>query len=908
MNKIMALIAFFASTLVYYLTAQPSVSFWDCGEFAGASYYLQVPHPPGAPLFLLIGRIFMMIPFAENLGFRMNMVSVLSSGLTVMFLYLVTVKLINFWRKEEVKNISDFLSVNIPALLGALTFAVTDTFWFNAVESEVYAISMLFVSALIWLILVWYEKADEPNSERFLLLISFLIGLSIGVHLLSVLAILSFIMIIYFRKYEFRFDTFIVMGIISVVSFFIVYPGIVKYFPSLMGKFAGDDLTLKLIFFFAVLFGLFYAMVWTKKKNYSYAFLGITSIFLIFIGYTIYTMVIIRSNSNPPMNENQPDTINKLVYYIGREQYGDFPVFKRRYSNEPHQQGIYTNYSSDLDFMWRYQINHMFNRYFFWNFVGREGDIQDAKAVLFGNGNEEYRMGTDAFPNKYWGIPLLLGIFGLFWHFKKDWKMGLSFLSLFLLMGILTALYQNQQEPQPRERDYFYVGAFFIFAVWIGIAFNGLIELIRTKINNLSLSNLLVYVIILFGILTGPVNLAYQNWDDHDRSNNYIPWDFAYNLLQSCEPNGILIVNGDNDTFPLWYLQDVEEVRRDVRIVNLSLANTDWYVMQLKHQEPYGALKVPISMTDQQIKSLTPMAYEPTHFKLPVSKEVIERYAVKDTQIINTGYIDWLVPSTISQGDIKGIRIQDLVMKDIIETNARLGWQRPIHYSITCSEDTKLNLQPYMIMQGMTYKLTPVKNPTKVDNIDVEKMKACLFNENEGYSKEYKLGFKYRGFKEGNLYLDENQRRMMLNFRTPFFRLAEYQLDYLRDKQACVATLDIMEKLIPRKNIFIDYRILFDVSKLYLGADAWERYDELTKEIEQTALRQIELNPAEAGGYYSPYAILLNIYETKKEYNKSVDLLTKLLKYYPGDPTILNEIQRLRNIINKPITDTSATK
>lgn len=907
-NRIIAFAVLIISTIVYFLTVQPSVSFWDCGEFSAASYYLQVPHPPGAPLFLLIGRIFMMIPFAENLGFRMNMVSVLSSGIAVMFLYLIIVKIINLWKEKLPNDLFETISVYGSAFVGAMTFAFTDTFWFSAVESEVYAISMLFVSLLIWLFMVWYEKADEPGNEKWILLISFIMGLSIGVHLLSVLAILTFIMMIYFRKFEFTLQSFLIMGVINVVAFFIVYPGVVKYLPTLLSKFGGEELYLKLILFSVIIIALFYGMYWTKKKNLAYGFLGITSLFLIILGYSIYVIVIVRANSNPPMNENQPDTINELVYYIGREQYGDFPIFKRRYSTEPHQQGIYTNYSSDMDFMWRYQIDHMFNRYFYWNFVGKEGDIQDAKSVLAGNGNEQYRVGTNAFPNKYWGIPLLLGLFGLFWHFKKDWKMGLSFLSLFLLMGVLTALYQNQQEPQPRERDYFYVGAFFVFAVWIGIAINALMELAKYKIANQNIGNVFVFSVLGFGLFFGPVNMIMQNWDDHNRADNYLPWDFAYNMLQSCEPNGILIVNGDNDTFPLWYMQDVEGVRRDVRIVNLSLANTDWYVLQLKNEEPYGSLKVPFSLSDDQIKALAPMAFEPTKVYLPVSKEVIEKFGVKDTQIINDGFIDWLVPNTFSQGEVKGIKIQDLIMKDIIETNAREGWKRPIHYSITCSEDTKLNLQPYMIMEGMTYRIIPDKNPTKVDNVDIKKMEANLFNEPQGYNKNYQPGFKFRGLKEGKIYSDENQRRMMLNFRTPFFRLAEYQLDYLRDKKACVKTLDMMEKVMPRKTVFFDFRILFDVSKLYLGADALDRFNELTSEVEKEAKKQIELNPQDVSGYYNPYALLLYIYEFKKEYNKSLELLKSIQNYFPDDKTVLNEIQRINLLISNPTIDTAAQK
>lgn len=923
-NRIIGGVVFLIAFVVYSLTVQPSVSFWDCGEFIAASYYLQVPHPPGAPLFLLIGRLFMMIPFVENLGLRMNYVSVLSTAFTAMFLYFIVVKLITFYKNRKPENFFDALSYYGAGFIASVTYIFLDTVWFNAVEAEVYAISMLFVGIITWLLLVWYEKADQPSNEKLLLLIMYIIGLASGVHLLSVLAIFSIVMVVYFRKYEFDIKSFVYMGIFAVLFFWAVYPGIIKFFPSLLAKFGGTNLILKLSLVVAFIALLVYGMYWTKQNEKALAFLVISSLFLIFIGYTSYTMVIIRANAHPPMNENEPNTMNEFVYYINREQYGDFPLFKRRYSQEPHQQGIYYNYSSDLDFMWRYQINHMYNRYLFWNFVGREGDVQDAKTILFGKPNEDFVGDPQRFPNRYYAIPFILGLLGLYYHIRRDWKIGISFLAMFLLMGVLTALYQNQQEPQPRERDYFYVGSFFVFAIWIGIAFEGLLNYLKSKLDE---KKILPASIGLFVITTlaVPVNMAIQNWDDHDRSNNFVPWDFAYNILQSCEPNAILFTNGDNDTFPLWYLQDVEGVRRDVRIVNLSLANTNWYIKQAKNEEPYGALKVPMSFTDEQVDRLMPMEFSGRDIEIPVPDEAIEKFGVTDSAVIKNKKIVFRLNPPIqfeTQVGPRGvIRVQDLVVQDIIITNAKQGWKRPIHFSVTCSDDSKLGLDEYMRMQGMTFLVTPVRNTNMQTNIDVEKMEKCLFNEPEGFYKDYHLGFKFRGLNTGKIYLDENQRRMMMNYRNSFIRLALYHMN-VGNYEKLAQALDEMDKKIPRKYIPLDYRLLSDIASLYKIAGKYDRFLELADEIEPQAQKNISLMPGDVSSFYNPYRILLQIYEgrgdifkergelekAKVNYQMAIDLLQSIKGFVSDTRMIDDEIARYREKMNNGKKDTLSMK
>jgi hypothetical protein len=340
------------------------------------------------------------------------------------------------------------------------------------------------------------------------------------------------------------------------------------------------------------------------------------------------------------MNENQPNNFNKLIVYLDREQYGDFPIFKRRFSSEPHQQGIYSNYSSDLDFMWNYQVDHMFNRYIGWNLIGKVSTVQDSGVKW----------------SQLYGIPFIIGLIGFYFLFRKNWKIGSAWLILFIFMGYLIMFYQNQQQPQPRDRFYFYPGALFVFAACIAVGVREITELALEKIKDASLGRTTAFVCLGVFLLLIPGNMLRTNYFSHDRSKNWLPWDFAYNLLQSCAPDAVLFTNGDNDTFPLWYLQDVEGVRRDIRVVCLSLANTDWYNEQLKDTSPYGALKVKFSMTDDMISQLTPVEWKTQMIAIPVSQDVIKKFNVTDTSVIKTGQLMWRMKPTVEMGGVQGLR------------------------------------------------------------------------------------------------------------------------------------------------------------------------------------------------------------------------------------------------------------
>ncbi|OGU36224.1 MAG: hypothetical protein A2315_09395 [Ignavibacteria bacterium RIFOXYB2_FULL_35_12] len=981
LRNIIGAFVFLISLVVLLMTVQPSVSFWDCGEFIAASFYLQVPHPPGTPFFLLLGRIFAMIPFVENIGLRVNYISVLSSAASILFLYLIAVKLIENYRGKKPENLLDGLGTYLAAAIGALSFAFSDTFWFNGVEAEVYAFSTLLAAFVTWLMIRWHERADEKDNEKYILMIAYLIGLSTGVHLMSVLAIVPVAMVILFRKYladeeqlkkttilflihagililislamwsaqktatppgpeeyqayDSRFKmiaagiSIIFIGIfwkkiftrnsfymplfIGGAALFITYPGIVKFLPALMTEVAGDSITIEILFL-VVLFGLLgYAVHFSIKEKKPTIHLVAMSFIFALIGFTTFAMVIIRSNQNPPMNENEPNTFTELVSYLNREQYGDFPVFKRRFATEPHQQVVYTGYTSDLDFFWRYQMNHMMTRYWLWNYAGREGWNQDDGANiaplnqvgnLFGK-IFNIRFNGSA-KDSLFAIPLILGLLGIYFHFKKDWKMASVFMIMFILLGYLTAFYQNQQQPQPRERDYFYVGGFFVFSIWIAIAIRALVDIAQAKAKSEALKKVAVIGVLTLGIVFVPIKMFAANYYTHDRSKNYIPWDYSYNLLQSCAPNGVLFTNGDNDTFPVWYLQDVEGVRRDVKVVNLSLLNTPWYIKQMKDNDPYNVGTLKIRYSDTQIQDIRPIAWEsrsvsipiPQNFKEGLPQDLFNTYNVSDSSVLRQGAITFQLKPTLNFGNVKAIRVQDIMVKEIVESNI---WERPIYFAVTCSEDSKIGLDEYLMMEGMSYRVVPEKRRAGVEFINVDIMKKQLFSDAPNFSKDYKPGFNYRGLNDSTIFLDENHKRMTQNYRNSFIRLALHYLNTNR-KDLTVETLDKMDEKIPRKVTGMEMGLLYEIGNLYFNSGGEKQFREYSAEVEKQALRLLEENPSDVQSYYNPYRILIDTYENQKEYAKLADIWQRLQAIYPNDQNVQSNVEKYRNLAKQSVS------
>ncbi|MFH1049632.1 MAG: DUF2723 domain-containing protein [bacterium] len=936
------LLSFLIALTTYLLTVQPTVPFWDCGEFSAAAIWQQVPHPPGAPLFLLVGKIFdILIPFGDK-GWNINLVSVFASAFTIWLLYVITVKVIlNF--KKELENFAEELAVYGSAFVGAVAYTFSDTFWFNAVESEVYAMSSLFVAIVVYLMMKWNEEADKPGHERYLLLIAYLMGLSTGVHLLAILSIFSIFILVYFRKYEFTFKSFIIMGIIAVLVFGLIYPFTVKWIPAMLNGtllFKNDCkeyiiegspvvtlMALGLILL--AIFGLWYS----HKRKFEIMKLVSSAFLLMIIGYSTYTQILIRSNSNSPMNENEPKNLSTLTSYLGREQYGDAPIWPRRYQTDDYYSRFYTkkdengefyygnwippgrndvtckdgktypmpefdqiDFAGEMGYMWKYQIYHMYIRYFLWNFMGRTSDIQEAPQAFDGKKEADiinYKMGyKDIYPIRFYALPLLFGLFGLFFHFWRDPKMAFVYLIMFLLMGVLTAIAQNQQEPQPRERDYFYAGSFFVWCIWIGMGVYFLIDWLAKK----KFKTGPVIAILILSLMLVPVNMAIGGWKLHSRAGDYLPFDYSYNILQSCEPNAILFTNGDNDTFPLWWLQDVAGVRRDVRIVNLSLGNTLWYIHQLKNREPWGALKIPLSFADESLivreddeRALHYDWGKAQKISLPVPKDIMKQYT-QDSAIIAKGTMDFTFvgkPYSQVEGEqIYVFRVQDKLVLDILR---QVNWSRPVYFSTTVGQDAFSGLESFFRNEGMVMRICPVQQrSSSSDAIDEKKMAACLLNidNSNNYSKEYNHGFKLRNLNNMDVFYDEVHRRLMNNYRSLYTNFAAYYLQPGRDKKKTSAILDTMNKYISPIQFPFPYEIEFRLARLYGEAGDKDKagyWADMTikscTEIISKPILYYEAYDDEINGrsYYGPHRIAASMYESKGDFSSAKQILQQLL-------------------------------
>jgi len=817
--------AFAIALFTYLATMQPSIPFWDCGEFAAAANALQVPHPPGAPLWTIIGRLGMLIPTFTDPVARYNFLSVLSSALSIMLLYLTIVRLIKLWRGTP-RTMADMLTHYGGAFVGALAYCFTDSFWFNALECEVYAFGSLFISLVPWLILVWYDHADEPHSEKYLMLIAYVIGLSLGVHQLALITIFPVWMLVYYKRWKKTTVTgWFLMVLSSIVAFAFIFFLVLTKLVDWAGK--GNGM-LSLI----ILLGMIGALIYSQVKKIAWLNLAMWGAILILFGYGTYAFVMVRAAQDPPMDQQHPSTFAGLAGYIMRDQYGDWKPFPRRLEdqNQDHShQATFDNYTSDADFFWRYQTNFMFHRYLMWNFVGRDGDDQGA--------------GIDF--SKTWAIPFILGLFGMFWHFKRDPKRALTLLGAFIIMGYMVDWYQNQQDPQPRERDYFYVGAFYFFSMWIGIGATGILELIRARfgsknltegstmartderppiikgegnIGALSLGLVALLALVplnqaigLTGLLTGHKFSQSSKWSEYSRHNNYVPYDYAYNIMQSCDKDAILFTYGDNDTFPLWCLQDVYGIRTDIRIVQLSLANLPYYMRALKNNHPWGAKTINISSYGDDVLSLPDREAEPQlargvreeNLSLPVSRQVA---------IYTTG--DSTAQATVMNWKATPHTPSEEVIVDIVKNH--LG-DRPIYFSATVSEDAYVGLAPFLVHEGMASRVTPFVHP--VDRTSL----AGAINERAFIQTAYHVpdhphtepnrGMILRSYNDPTAHRSAMDDMYSMSYRIEYIKLANYFLEK-GDQAGARRAMDTLEARIPPKLVTLEYpyaSILVDI-------------------------------------------------------------------------------------------------
>jgi len=974
LNNIFGWVAFAIAAVTYLLTIEPTASFWDCGEFISTAYKFDVGHPPGAPFFMLTGRIFTL--FASDptqVAMMVNSLSAVLSAFTILFLFWTITHLA---RKVIIKSDEDYSVGNIigilgAGLVGALAYTFSDSFWFSAVEGEVYAYSSFFTAIVVWLILKWERVADRPGSDRWLILIAYLMGLSIGVHLLNLLAIPALVLVYYFKNYTPTAKGIISALLASVAILLAVLYGIIPgsvevaswfelFFVNTLGFTFNTGLYVYIISTLAVLSWAVYES--NVNKNYNrmavsfilaitfvgIPFLGnhiILGLFIIaamgvffyfkkdkvnprwintallmvsvvLIGYSSYAVIVIRSSAKPPMDQNSPDNVFSLKYYLNREQYGDRPLlmgstynapvklnvegnmcvpvqkqgpatyapkpktsanekdeyvitgyktdyvmderfdmfFPRMYSTSPQHIEAYKSWGNvtgetvnyeycgqqksdvkptfgeNLRFFVDYQVNFMYWRYFMWNFSGRQNDMQGYGEIDRGNWitgigfidnllvGDQKNLPSELKDNKghntYFLLPLILGIFGIFFLIYGDKKGVQAFwivAALFILTGLAIVIYLNQTPYQPRERDYAYSGSFYAFSIWIGLGVLGIIRALDKYVPR-SVSAVVVTICCL-GV---PALMAQQNWDDHDRSNRYTARDFGGNYMTSCKPNAIIFTNGDNDTFPLWYNQEVEGNRTDVRVCNLSYLQTDWYIGQMK-RGAYKSAPLPISWEAKDfaagknevmwVDSLIPQLDVKTAIDFVLSPDPQTKKEGESFIPTNHLYLPVDAQQVVNSGTLPVERASEIIPQIDFTLNRRLtksevmiiemlkenNWKRPIYFAVTVGDDYYMGLNDHFELTGMAYQILPIGVKGAGSGVNVDDMYDNLMNK-----------FKYGNIADPKVYLDENILRMCRTHRMMFGQLIGSLVskgDFQRAKKA----LDYCNKVIPGSTVRHDY-------------------------------------------------------------------------------------------------------
>lgn len=826
---LLAGVVFLISLFVYIRTIAPTTSFWDCGEFIACSYTLSVMHPPGAPLYLLIGRIMTQLPFVTDIGLRVNLFSAVISAATVFFTFLIIAQLIRRWRGVP-KTWEDRLIVFGSAVFGALAFAFTDSQWFNAVEAEVYAFSIFFTALVVWLALRWGEHSTEKGGMVLIFFIFYLFGLATGVHLLNILAFPVVLLVAFFHD-NLQVKRLLLLVTVQAVVPILLYILFYQYDPTTLDYRALVAHQAKAGQFLKIFGGLWVAgtLIWMYRKDKSVFAAWWVLPVLFIVAYSTYLVIYVRANMSPPINENDPSTWAGMQDYLARKQYGE-------------EELMLTFLKRKADF-WQYQIHFMFTRYFGWNFIG--------KGVMLDNHDRIIEI--ISFKGLY-GLPFIVGLWGAVHHFYKDWKRALIVFILFLITGYAILIYLNQKNPQPRERDYSYVGSFFAFSLWVGIGMAGVLEWIGEAIKKQKVKKVVYGLAMVLLFIAVPVNLLAVNFESHDRAGNYVAYDYSYNMLQTCEPDGILFTNGDNDTFPLWFLQEVYGVRKDVRVVNLSLLNTPWYIKQLRDAEP----KVPIAWDDARIDALQPMLWEERDVQIPVSGKVRQQLLpeLSDKEAASmTEAITWKMKPTWDVGNAKLIKVQDIMILRILQANQ---WKRPVYFAVTVARDAMIGLDPFMRMDGLATRVLPYQpDPVKEEIL----------------SKNLLDVYQYRGFNDPDVYFNTNTVKLLQNYRSGFQQLAQHYYSN-KEMDKARASLEAMEARIPEENIPFAHKFgAMMVADLYkrvgLEANSKERIQNLVKGVSNT--RQDKLETAE---YFIRYL---------QEWEQAAEVLNQLLDENPND-------------------------
>ena len=1059
-NLILGWVAFGIAFLAYALTVEPTVGFWDTGEYILTSSKLEVGHPPGAPLFQMLGAFFSIFASEPTqIGLVLNMMSAASSAFTILFMFWTIVLLLQkITNQESESNSNKQIAILGGAFVGSLSFAFTDSFWFNAVETEVYAMATLFMAVMFYLGLRWQNEMNTPKGNRWLILISFIVGLSFGVHFMGLLTIPAIGLLYYFKNYKtITAKNFIIANVVVVAILLFVFkllaPNILRYF-SILEIFFVNSVGLpfnsgSIIAFVMLVLAIYFGLNYTKRKSYVALNTGLLCVTFIIIGFTTWLMLPIRANANVPVNENNPSSARELLAYYNLEQYPKTHLFygpqftdqyagldenqpyvddkpkyekdektgryvvvndyenaiqnynsehgsllprmwsgehaenymmysgplefsiKSEYKMQNEFRGLVNNFRKAIDngeidyegyhdflktygryldiekpslidniyYLFDYQIGYMYWRYFMWNFAGRQDDIQ-GKMDLHGNwitginfideylsGISQENLPSDVLNNKarntYYLLPLLLGLIGLFFVFNKDKKVFWTMLVFFLFTGIAIQVYTNVRPFEPRERDYSLVGSFYVFTLWIGIGVYALYD----KLQTFSKSKLIAPAVSAFCLVIVPGLLISQNWDDHDRSNRRTAHAMAVNYLESCAPNAIIFTIGDNDTFPLWYAQEIEGIRTDVRVVCTSLFNVDWYIDQMK-RKAYDSDPIPSKLTHDKYKwgtrdyiikevvtkdtldinqfldfvtsddertkygyVLEQQGYEtsgqrnqdldanyaPTEFvRIPVNKQaVLENgvVAAKDADKI-VDYIDLKITGQV-------IMKNRLMMLDIIAQN---NWERPIYFSGGAfGDDDYIWMKDYLQLDGLAYKLVPIKTPLDKNNpydmgrIDSEKMYELVKNWAWGNS--------------GNpdVYHDVETRRNSLTYRGHMARLMEKLINEGQlEKAEEIADLAMVKMPV---NLFGYYTYLEPFVGAYYESEATEKARKL--------YQQVSVKYQESLNYYSGISeenqgkYIQNIYFDIERYKSLVDTIS----LYEEESFVKTEMEKFNGFL-----------
>ena len=950
LNNIVGWCVFMIATIVYFLTLETTVSWWDCGEYISTAYKLQVGHPPGAPLFQMLGRFFSLFAFGDvtKVALMINAMSALCSSFTILFLFwTITLLAKKLWMKDgEDSPSANKFNVLAAGVIGALAYTFSDTFWFSAVESEVYAMSSLFTAITFWAILKWEEVADEPTNYRWIIFIAYLIGLSIGVHLLNLLCIPAVVYIVYFKKYK-KVTTkgFIVAGIISVVLVGFIQVILIPAIVSICGKFElffvnslGAPFNLGTVVYFILLIALIVAGIYfTNKYKKVILNTAVLSFMFILIGYSSFFMLVIRANANTPINENEPSEAVSMLSYLKREQYGSWPLvygpyymakpydanssspiyvrdeakgkyvitdkregtdpiyddnvmtlFPRMWNGtKPSYISTYNQYidkskmvpvtmkksdgtketvlrptfMQNLKFFIGYQCNHMYWRYFMWNFVGRQNDIQGHGEIENGNwasgigfidnarlGNQDNlpKSMSNSGHTEFYFLPLILGLIGLFYHIKRDMKNSWVVFLLFFMTGLAIVIYLNQTPYQPRERDYAYAGSFYAFCIWIGFGLLGVVEMLQKVMKN----KMAVAVVAFVLCLSVPTVMAASGWEGHNRAEKTSALDWGKNYLKNLPENAVIFTRGDNDTFPLWYVQEVEGYRTDVRVCNYMLSSGYWYVHQMGRKQ-YESERLPLSLTPEQydngvnepvfiqevfegpvelkdaiefIKSdnvktkVSLMSGDKANYlparnlKITVDKEAVVRNGIvpesmKD-QIVDE--IVWRIPESVNY-----LYKNDLMLLDFMATN---DWTRAVYFTSLSDIKNVLGIDKYLHQEGLSHRFIPVLAADyykDAGGVYVEGSYELLMADDISWGNLNKEG----------VAVDPESRRNLLFVKQAYMRLAQSLLNRGQNDSA-VAVLDRCLEFFPDEKVPYDFYMLA-YPEIYYKAGAVEKGDEL---------------------------------------------------------------------------------